>query len=77
MVLEDEVSFKVDKKLLEEIERIRSLTGFDVKTQFCKGYTLLRIALETYQNGGELYRVMLGDKETIKIPGYNASESDK
>ncbi len=69
------VVLDVSDGILEELDRIKRLTGFNTPTQFRKAYTLLRIVLDTYQKGGEV-SVKTGDGEEcfLKIPGYNTPE---
>ncbi len=74
----NKITLKVTDGVLKEIDRIRELTGFDIPTQFRKGYTLLRIFIDTYENGGEIYRKnSSGEEENLKLPGYNAPEPEK
>jgi len=66
---------KVTDRFLEEVERLEKVTSFNGKKQLGKGYTLLRIVVDTYENGGEVYRKNAsGEEERILIPGYNDSD---
>jgi len=73
----DKVSFLVTPNLRQEIDRVSQLIGNKSDAiVYSRGFTLLRVVLDAYENGKEVYiQDSTNEKSQIQIPGYNAPES--